>query len=200
MHTTIAHVHAINDGIPQRSTALDDPPAHNRECRSTFPVVNSPANITDPRQRWLEPRISSHAEAQDTDCGAKGPNAKPGEIKLVSWNIVELATAVKVYDLAIRSEDEFNDLRLYRDCNHGYVYAMQEIASLRALGRVFPPSEFIIFISGQTIADQRGLSPDYLREQLSGIKFLRWPFWSGAPMTTRREKPPIFAVLEPREI
>src|SRR5712691_1318647 len=27
-------------------------------------------------------------------------------------------------------------------------------------------------------------------------EFFRWPFWSGAPMTTRREKPPIFAVLE----
>src|SRR6266699_1227948 len=27
-------------------------------------------------------------------------------------------------------------------------------------------------------------------------EFFRWPFWSGAPMTTRREKPPIFAFLE----
>jgi hypothetical protein len=27
-------------------------------------------------------------------------------------------------------------------------------------------------------------------------EFLRWPFWSGAPMTSRREKPPIFAFLE----
>ena len=27
-------------------------------------------------------------------------------------------------------------------------------------------------------------------------EFLRWPFWAGAPMTTRREKPPIFAFLE----
>src|SRR5947199_10862242 len=26
--------------------------------------------------------------------------------------------------------------------------------------------------------------------------FLRWPFWAGAPMTPRREKPPIFAFLE----
>src|SRR5882757_10897636 len=28
-------------------------------------------------------------------------------------------------------------------------------------------------------------------------EFLRWPFWAGAPMTSRREKPPIFAFLEP---
>jgi hypothetical protein len=27
-------------------------------------------------------------------------------------------------------------------------------------------------------------------------EFLRWPLWSGAPMTSRREKPPIFAFLE----
>src|SRR5882672_9509919 len=27
-------------------------------------------------------------------------------------------------------------------------------------------------------------------------EFLRWPFWSGAPMPSRREKPPIFAFLE----
>src|ERR1700758_2615328 len=27
-------------------------------------------------------------------------------------------------------------------------------------------------------------------------EFLRWPFWSGAPMTSRREKPPVFAFLE----
>jgi hypothetical protein len=27
-------------------------------------------------------------------------------------------------------------------------------------------------------------------------EFLRWPFWAGASMTTRREKPAIFAFLE----
>ena len=27
-------------------------------------------------------------------------------------------------------------------------------------------------------------------------EFLRWPFWAGAPMVSRREKPPIFALLE----
>src|SRR5204863_9583229 len=27
-------------------------------------------------------------------------------------------------------------------------------------------------------------------------EFLRWPFWAGAPMTSRREKPPIFPFLE----
>ena len=28
--------------------------------------------------------------------------------------------------------------------------------------------------------------------------FLRWPFWAGAPMASRRKKPPIFAFLERR--
>src|SRR5262245_55680479 len=28
-------------------------------------------------------------------------------------------------------------------------------------------------------------------------EFLRWPFWARAPMTTRRQKPPIFAFREP---
>ena len=28
VHAVIAHVHAIDDGIPQRSAALDDPPTH----------------------------------------------------------------------------------------------------------------------------------------------------------------------------
>jgi hypothetical protein len=27
-------------------------------------------------------------------------------------------------------------------------------------------------------------------------EFLRRPFWAGAPMTSRREEPPIFALLE----
>src|SRR6516225_7238587 len=27
-------------------------------------------------------------------------------------------------------------------------------------------------------------------------EFFRWPFWSGAPMNSRREKPPVFAFLE----
>src|SRR6516164_4564884 len=27
-------------------------------------------------------------------------------------------------------------------------------------------------------------------------EFFRWPFWSGAPMSSRREKPPVFAFLE----
>ena len=27
-------------------------------------------------------------------------------------------------------------------------------------------------------------------------EFLRWPFWSGSPMASRREKPPIFALLQ----
>jgi endonuclease/exonuclease/phosphatase family metal-dependent hydrolase len=111
----------------------------------------------------------SGAAAQDTNCGARGPAPRPGEIKLVSWNIQELATAVKVYDRAIRTEDEFKDLRMYRDCAGGDVYAMQEIGSLRALGRVFPPSDYILCISGQTVADQRGLAPDYPRGQLAGI-------------------------------
>jgi hypothetical protein len=29
VHATVAHVHAIDDGIPKRSAALDDPPAHD---------------------------------------------------------------------------------------------------------------------------------------------------------------------------
>jgi hypothetical protein len=111
----------------------------------------------------------SYAVAQDGDCGAHGPTPNPGEIKLVSWNIQELATLVKVYDRPIRSEDDFKDLQLYRKCHDGDVYGLQEIASLRALGRVFPPAEYILCISGQTIADKRGLSPDYPRDQLTGI-------------------------------
>jgi hypothetical protein len=31
MHATIAHVHAIDDGITKRSAALDDPPTHVSE-------------------------------------------------------------------------------------------------------------------------------------------------------------------------
>ena len=109
---------------------------------------------------------AAHAQS---DCGASGPSPKPGEVKFVSWNIAELATKTKVYDRVIRSEQAFEDLRMYRECHKGDVYALQEIASLRALGRVFPPAEFILCISGQTIADQRGLHPDYPRDQLVGI-------------------------------
>ncbi|MBT1517007.1 hypothetical protein KIP88_42265 [Bradyrhizobium sp. SRL28] len=114
--------------------------------------------------------LSASSLAQDINCGAKGPDPKPSEIKLISWNIAELATAVRVYDRLLRSEDEFKDLRLYRECSDGHVYAMQEIASLRALARVFPPSQYILCISGQTVADQRGLAPDYPFNQLSDIK------------------------------
>lgn len=114
--------------------------------------------------------LSSGVAAQDTTCGAKGPVPKPGEIKLVSWNIAELASAVQVYDRAIRTEDEFGDLGGYRACHDGDIYALQEIASLRALGRVFPPSEYILCISGQSLADERGLAPDYPRNQLWGIE------------------------------
>jgi len=31
MHATVAHVHAIDDGITKRSTALDDPPTHGSD-------------------------------------------------------------------------------------------------------------------------------------------------------------------------
>jgi endonuclease/exonuclease/phosphatase family metal-dependent hydrolase len=113
---------------------------------------------------WFGP-----AHAQDPLCGARGPEPKPGEVKIVSWNLQELATAVKVYDRPIRSEDDFKSLQAYRDCNSADVYALQEIASLRALGRVFPPPQYVICISGQTVADQRGLSPDYPRDQLGNI-------------------------------
>lgn len=109
------------------------------------------------------------AAAQSTECGARGPIPKPGEIKFVSWNIAELATTTQVYDRPIRSDAQFADLRMYRECNSGDVYALQEIASLRALARVFPPSSFILCISGQTVADQRGLSPDYPRDKLAGV-------------------------------
>ena len=30
VHTAVAHVHAIDDGITKRSAALDDPPTHER--------------------------------------------------------------------------------------------------------------------------------------------------------------------------
>jgi hypothetical protein len=114
--------------------------------------------------------LSTGAAAQDINCGAKGPVPKSGEIKLVSWNIAELASAVKVYDRSIRTEDEFDSLREYRACHDGDVYALQEIASLRALGRIFPPSEYILCISGQPRADEKGLAPDYPRDQLGGIE------------------------------
>jgi hypothetical protein len=159
-----------------------------------FPAVNGnfPFRMHQPMvtsHRWLRSRLywgwysmrqlscallisllGSQAWAQDTACGAKGPVPKAGEIKLVSWNIAELATAVKVYDRELRSEDDFKDLRMYRACHDGDVYALQEIASLRALSRVFPPSEYILCISGQTIADQRGLSPTYPQGSLTGIE------------------------------
>ena len=35
MHTAVAHVHAIDDGITKRSAALDDPPTHTFEICST---------------------------------------------------------------------------------------------------------------------------------------------------------------------
>src|SRR6266404_9906965 len=31
VHATVAHVHAIDDGIPKRSAALNDPPAHGSD-------------------------------------------------------------------------------------------------------------------------------------------------------------------------
>jgi hypothetical protein len=31
VYAAVAHVHAIDDGIPTRSAALDDPPAHRRD-------------------------------------------------------------------------------------------------------------------------------------------------------------------------
>jgi hypothetical protein len=112
---------------------------------------------------------ASAAPAQDSDCGARGPEPKAGEIKLMSWNIRELATANKIYDRYLRSEDEFNELRAYRRCHDGDVYGLQEIGSLQALGRIFPPTEYILCITGQGVADERGLSPDYPRDRLTGI-------------------------------
>lgn len=55
------------------------------------------------------------------------------------WNIQEPASSIKVYDRPIRSGDDFKELRVYRG------------------------------ISGQAMADQRGLSPSYAENQLSGI-------------------------------
>ena len=40
VNAAIAHVYAINDGIPKRTAALDDPPAHARVCRSPILGVN----------------------------------------------------------------------------------------------------------------------------------------------------------------
>jgi hypothetical protein len=110
------------------------------------------------------------AAAQDGTCGAKGPAPKSGEIKLVSWNIAELASEVQVFTRPLRTRQQFDDLVAYRDCNAGDVYALQEIASLRALGRVFPPADYILCISGQVLADKKGLAPKYPRNQLGGIE------------------------------
>jgi hypothetical protein len=112
---------------------------------------------------------TSTAGAQDSNCGARGPEPKAGEIKMMSWNIQELATTNKIYDRPLRSEDEFKDLRAYRGCHDGTVYGLQEIGSLQALGRVFPPSEYILCITGQAAVDERGLSPDYPRDRLAEI-------------------------------
>src|SRR5262245_15964167 len=45
--------------------------------------------------------FSASALARDSLRGARGPTPKPGEIKLVSWNIAELASAIQVYDRPI---------------------------------------------------------------------------------------------------
>ena len=41
VHATVAHVHAIDNGIPKRPAALDDSPTHER--KSSYPSPDTPA-------------------------------------------------------------------------------------------------------------------------------------------------------------
>jgi hypothetical protein len=112
----------------------------------------------------------SDTRAQAFACGAPGPAPKAGEIKLVSWNIAELAAKEKVHNRPVRSAKDFEDLARYARCNNGDVYGLQEIASAQALARVFPPSEYLLCIAGQTLADERGLAPQYPKDKLTDIQ------------------------------
>jgi hypothetical protein len=82
--------------------------------------------------------FGSQACEQDIACGARGPDPRPGEIKLISWNIAELASAVKVYNRPVRSEDNFSDLRMYRACNGGCLRVARDRKLASKLARVFP--------------------------------------------------------------
>jgi endonuclease/exonuclease/phosphatase family metal-dependent hydrolase len=109
------------------------------------------------------------AEHSAPGCGRPGKPPAGDQVKVVSWNISELAIDKQVYDRPIRSETEFADLRNYRDCVGGDVYVLQEIASPKALAQIFPPADYDICFSGQKTADEKGLAPDYPRAALTDI-------------------------------
>ncbi len=103
-------------------------------------------------------------------CGSLGPAATGGSAKFITWNIQELAADKPIYDRPVRTPEEFAVLREYRQCLQGDVYALQEVASPKAVAEVFPTDNFDICFSGQKNADELGLAPTYDPAAIEGIK------------------------------
>ncbi len=105
------------------------------------------------------------------------PTAQSGSLKdftLATWNIQTLATPErKVFDNSTaRIQSDYGDLRVVEQTLHADVYALEEISSPAALALVFPPSDFVLCISGQWDADAKKLGPQYDFDELEnkGIK------------------------------
>lgn len=112
----------------------------------------------------------SFAQTASFNCGSAGPSAIGGSAKFLSWNIQELAADKQVYDRPVRTAEEFATLREYRNCLQGDVYALQEVASPKAVALVFPTEDYDICFSGQKNADELGLAPAYDLVAIEGIK------------------------------
>jgi endonuclease/exonuclease/phosphatase family metal-dependent hydrolase len=113
---------------------------------------------------------ASLAQTVPFNCGSPGPVATEDRAKFVSWNIQELAADKQIYDRPLRTAEEFATLREYRNCLQGDVFALQEVASPKAVAQVFPTDDYDICFSGQKNADELGLAPAYDPAAIEGIR------------------------------
>lgn len=94
---------------------------------------------------------------------------------LASWNIQTLTIpGEKVFNTQtadeLRTAADMGELRAFRDALGADVVVLEEISSPKALAQVFPVGEWDFCLSGQYLADEKGLDPEYPADQLGAFR------------------------------
>ena len=85
-------------------------------------------------------------QSEDTGGATMEPTLGSGTLRVVTWNVEHLAYPI-TDGCRPRTEKEIDDLRQYAAHLDADIVGLQEVGSIEALGQVFPPSEWQLFLS-----------------------------------------------------
>src|SRR5262249_16002215 len=93
-------------------------------------------------------------------------------VTIASWNVEDLALSGSTVRMNSngRTQQGFDRLLQVQMQIGADLFALQGISSGAALARVFPPSEFVLYVSGQGEADLKGFGPSYTAAGITDLR------------------------------